>query len=118
MTEDWLEVGEVSESGGVTITAQIRDDVAVVTATVEIYAPGLTVPDTGEGETPELPVDRLVLRDEDGDGVYERMYTGFTERGIYRLVAYAWDNDGNLSLPQQTTVGECEVYLPVVMRSD
>jgi hypothetical protein len=113
---DWLQVGEVSESGVATITAQVRDDVAVMTVTVEIYPPGMTVPDTEEGEMPKLPVDRLVLRDDDGDGVYEVSYGGFTEEGLYRLVAYAWDNDENLSLPRRATAGEQKTYLPMMIR--
>jgi len=115
---DWLEVGEVRESGLATITAQVRDDVAVMAVTVEVYPPGLTVPETGEGETPVLPVERVVLQDGDHDGVYAGTHTGFTEEGVYRLVAYAWDNDGNLSLPRQTTTGERKVFLPLVMRND
>jgi hypothetical protein len=115
---DWLRVGEVSESGVATITAQVRDDVAVVTVTAEVYGPGLTVPETGEGETPVLPVERVVLQDGDHDGVYAGTHTGFTEEGVYRLVAYAWDNDGNLSLPREVTVGEQKVYLPLVVRGN
>ena len=104
--------------GGQVAQAQVRDDVAVVTATVEVYAPGLEVPETGEGEMPELPLERVVLEDDDGDGVYERTHTGFTEDGVYRLVAYAWDNDGILSLPREATVGEGQqVYLPLVIRN-
>jgi hypothetical protein len=48
--------------------------------------------------------------------VYEGVYEGFTEEGVYRLVAYAWDNDGNPSLPQQATVGERKVFLPLLLR--
>jgi len=114
---DRLDVGEINASGAATITAQIRDDVAIVTATVEIYAPGLTVSDTEEGEMPILLVDREGLRDDDGDGVYEGVYAGFTEAGLYRLMAYAQDNDGNLSLPRETTVGESRVYLPLMLKN-
>jgi hypothetical protein len=49
--------------------------------------------------------------------VYEGVYEGFTEEGVYRLVAYARDNDGNLSLPQQATVGGHSVFLPLLMRN-
>jgi len=113
---DWLKTGEVSESGVASITAQVRDDVAVLTVTVEVYPPGIEVPDTDEGETPVLPIDRVVLTDTESHGVYEGTYAGFTEEGIYRLVAYAWDNDGNLSLPCEKTVGERKVYLPLILR--
>jgi hypothetical protein len=115
---DWLEVRGISQNGEGTIRARVRDDVTVVTVTAEVYPPGFTVPDTGEGETPVLPVDRVDLQDRDGDGVYEEVYTDFTEEGVYRLVAYAWDNDGNLSLPRQATAGERKVFLPLVMRID
>ena len=74
---NWLQVGESTESGVVTITAQVQDDVAVVTATVKAYPPGMTVPYTGEGETPMLPVERVELRDDEREGVYEGFYTGF-----------------------------------------
>jgi len=115
---DWLRVGQVSESGAATVAAQVRDDVAVLTVTVEVYPPGLAVPGTGEGEMPVLPVDRLVLTDTDSSEVYETTYAGFTETGIYRLVAYARDDDGNLSLPRTVTVGEQKMCLPLVVRSD
>ena len=82
---------------------------------MEVYPPGMTVPDTGEGETPVLPVDRLTLRDDDGDDIYEAVYAGFTEVGVYRLVAYAWDNDDNLSLPRETRVGS-QLFLPLVLK--
>ena len=42
---DWVEISEINASGVATITAQIRDDVAVLTATVDVYPPGMTVPD-------------------------------------------------------------------------
>ena len=44
--------------------------------------------------------------------------SGFVEEGLYRLVGYAWDDDGNLSLPREATamVGEWWVYLPLVVR--
>jgi hypothetical protein len=115
---DWVRVAGVDSSGEGMLRAQVRDDVAVVQVTVEVYGPGFVVPDTGEGETPVLPVDRVELRDDDGDGVYEGAYAGFVEEGIYRLVGYAWDNDGNLSLPREATVmvGEWKVYLPLALR--
>jgi hypothetical protein len=37
------------------------------------------------------------------------------EEEDYRLVAYPWGNDGNLSLPRQATVGEQMVLLPVAL---
>jgi hypothetical protein len=108
----------VSGSGVATIRVEARDDVAVLAVSVEVYKPGFRVPDTKEGETPELPVDRVALRN-GGSGVYESRYTGFDEPGAYRLVAYASDNDGNMSLPLQamTYVGEQrKTYLPLVSR--
>jgi len=112
---DWVQVGPVSLTGQALVRVQARDDVAVVSVQAEVYRPGFAVPDTGEGETPVLPVERLTLYDGNGDGVYEGVYGGFTAQGTYRLVAYAWDNDGNLSLPRETMVGQ-RVYLPLVLR--
>jgi len=65
---------------------------------------------------PVLPVERVELQDDDGNDVYEGTYPGFTEEGIYWLLAYAWDDDGNLSLPRQAMVGGQRVYLPFVLR--
>jgi hypothetical protein len=117
---DWLAVGTISPTGEGAIRAQARDDVGVATVTAEIYPPDLTVPDTPEGETPVLPVERVLLHDADGDGVFQGVYAGFTQQGLYRLLAYACDEDGSISLPEGTAVlvGEHRTYLPLLLRGD
>ncbi|MDM8531619.1 hypothetical protein QUF63_10645 [Anaerolineales bacterium HSG25] len=96
------------------IQARIEDDVSVVTAYLEIYPPDLVIPETGEGETPQIELEQIPLLDADGDGIYEANYS-FTKSGQYRLVAYAEDNDGNLALPQAITQGEDKITLPVYL---
>jgi hypothetical protein len=53
---------------------------------------------------------------ESDDGIYEGEYTGFADEGTYRLVAYAWGNDANLSLPREAIAGGRKVYLPLVTK--
>ena len=110
-----LTVSEVQDASA-TLQVIALDDVAVVTATVEIFPPGFTIPEVPEGETPVLNIERVRLS-ATGNGTFEGTYTGFTEQGIYRLVAYVWDSDGNLSLPHLVVVGDVQVFLPLVLRN-
>ena len=42
--------------------------------------------------------------DPDEDGKYEGTYTAFTLHGTYRILIYAKESQGTISLPRQTTV--------------
>jgi hypothetical protein len=41
-----------------------------------------------------------------GNGRYEGIYPGFTSEGDYAVAVYAMDTDGNISLPQETTISQ------------
>ena len=66
---------------------------------------------------PNLALPAVVLFDSDGDGEYVGIYDGFVEDGVYRLLIYAEDGEGNLSQPGVLEVRtRWPVYLPLVMR--
>jgi hypothetical protein len=57
-----------------------------------------------------------VLQDQ-GGGWYGVTYTGFTERGMYRVVVYAENNDGLEAQPVAVEVRNGFLaYLPVLIR--
>jgi hypothetical protein len=52
-----------------------------------------------------------------GGDVFTLDYDGFTEEGVYQIVVYAMDDEGNVSVPRQVLVGEKKIYLPLVVRN-
>ncbi len=46
-----------------------------------------------------------------GGNRYEGAYNGFTERGIYQILAYAMDTEGNVSLPMESVVRQEDAYV-------
>ena len=111
---DWVTVGEVSESGVGTITAQIRDDGDIERVWARVFGPSFEPPESGDGSVPVIEVPEVKLEEVGGD-VYEGQYWGFTERGVYQVVVYAVDKEGHGGMPRWVSVGECEVYLPLVL---
>jgi hypothetical protein len=114
---DWITIGAVS-NGAAQIQAQVRDDFAVQDAHIEIYPPDFVEPaPTTDGTTPVLNVPTRTLTVAASD-VYQVNYSDFTQDGMYRVVVYAEDDDGQQALPQSATVclGCTQVYLPLVQR--
>jgi hypothetical protein len=100
-----------------TVRARVVDDLGVEFVWALVYPPSFEEPDPTDEETVVLALDSFVLLDGDGDGEYEGSYTGFTEVGVYRVVVYAKDGDGNLALPRAVTVRTgWQVYLPLILR--
>jgi uncharacterized repeat protein (TIGR01451 family) len=100
------------------IRAQVRDDTSIARVWVEVYSPSFVEPEPApDGTIPDLGVPEVPLTDSDGDGEYVGVYENFTEEGVYRLVAYAEDGEGNLSQPKVLEVlVRWRVYLPLVLR--
>jgi hypothetical protein len=48
--------------------------------------------------------------------VFTLDYNGFTEEGVYQVVVYAMDDEGNTAIPKSVLVGEKRVYLPLIMQ--
>ena len=69
--------------------------------------------------TLELGVPLVELEaDPEVEGMYRVSYPGgFTEEGGYRVVFYAQDRSGAHAQPKLVTVGEHEVYLPLVLKN-
>ncbi len=80
-----------------------------------IYPPSYVPPPPSSGLVREwLPT--IVLLDQGGNW-YGASYTGFTERGVYRVVIYAEDGEGLQARPVAMTVSTgSRVYLPLVKR--
>ena len=104
-------------NGRGTVRVGVMDDLGVDSVWALVYPPSFQEPAPTDGETPELVLDSFVLLDTDGDGEFVGSYSGFNETGVYRIVVYAKDADGNLALPQSVMVRTgWQVYLPLVLR--
>ena len=69
------------------------------------------------GKMPDLNLAEVDLSDSDQDGEYVGVCENFTEDGVYRLLIYAEDGEGNLSQPGVLEVRtRWPVYLPLVLR--
>ena len=84
---------------------------------VAVYSPSFQEPDYTSLEL-GVPLVRLVANDST-EGVYMEDYDGFTEVGQYRVVVYAQDEAGNQASPAvvMVSVGQREMYLPLIMKS-
>jgi hypothetical protein len=109
------------QSGLGLLAAKVRDDTSVARVWVIVYPPSFEEPEPSpEGTIPELNLPEVVLSDSDGDGEFVGIYEGFTEDGVYRLVVYAEDGEGNVSQPDVLEVnmgsGDASTYLPILLR--
>jgi len=114
----WLPAG-IQEGQGI-IRAQVRDDgnMRQVGVWVVVYPPSFEEPEpSADGTMPELGLPEVALSDSDEDGEYVGVYEGFVEEGVYRLVVYAEDGEGNLAQPEVLEVRTWwPVYLPLLIR--
>jgi hypothetical protein len=95
--------------------AQVRDDGSVARVWARVFAPSFAPPESTDGGIPviEVPEEDLTAA---GDDVYQAEYAGFTENGVYQVVVYAADDEGNAAMPRWVFAGETVVYLPLVLR--
>jgi len=99
------------------LTARVErgaEEIELVWAAV--YAPSFQEP---AFTTLELGVPLLRLEvDPEVEGMYRTNYAGgFTAEGTYRVVFYAQDRSGAHAQPSLVTVGEREVYLPLLLKN-
>jgi len=98
------------------ITATIYDEQPLDEVWAEIYAPSYRPPDD-PSSVQVINVPQVCLN-QSGANLYVGVYGGFTERGEYRVVIQARDDDGNYAIPKVTTVRTGYiVYLPVVLKN-
>jgi hypothetical protein len=97
------------------LRAAVRDDVGVARVWAVLYPPSFVEPPPGD-TTPELnlPIVELTAQ---GNGEYAATYTGFTERGAWRVVVYAEDGAGAQAAPQRGSIWVgSRLWLPVVVK--
>jgi hypothetical protein len=90
------------QDGRGAIQARVRDDGDLSQGDVWaiVYPPSFEEPEPSpDGTMPDLNLPMLDLSDTDGDGEFVGLYEGFNETGMYRVVVYAEDAEGNLSQP-------------------
>lgn len=101
----------------VRLQAKILDDSSVHKAWAILFPPSFTPPSPNpDGTTPtlNLPVYNLV---ETSLGFYETTINELVEKGSYRIVVYAEDDDGNQAIPQFTNICiTCSTYLPIIIQ--
>jgi hypothetical protein len=112
----------LNSDGDVSVLAQIRDDVRVTSAVVEVFAPNFAEPALiGDGAWPALGVMTATLKA--GVGASASSFaatlaaTRFPTPGCYRLLVQATDGSGYVAIPQAALVCVTHrVYLPVAMK--
>jgi hypothetical protein len=112
------EVQEVKpdDEGRAVLRAQVRDDVDVDRVWAVIYPPSYQAPSESE-ELVQEALPTTVLLDQ-GNDWYGARFDGFRERGTYRVVFFADDNQDANARPVSVNVmvGANTVYLPLVSR--
>jgi hypothetical protein len=108
---DWLEVSDVAE-GQATISAQVRDDGSVTRVWARVFAPSFEPPESTDGSVPIVEVPEVELYST-GDDAYQLEYSGFIEAGMYQVVLYALDDEGNAAMPKWVKAGESVVDTPL-----
>jgi hypothetical protein len=103
------------DQGRGVIQAEVRDNRQVRRVWAVIYPPSYQPPAPSE-RMPQEDLPTIVLLDRGGDW-YGATYTGFDEKGTYRVVVYAEDDDGLEARPLaiEVTTG-WPIYLPLVLR--
>jgi len=110
------EVQEITpdEEGRAVLRAQVRDDVDVNSVWAVIYPPTYKAPSESEELVQEV-LPTAVLLDQ-GNDWYGARFDGFREKGTYRVVFFADDNQNTNARPVSVTVnfGDNLIYLPLV----
>jgi hypothetical protein len=110
---------------GQTLAARVRDDLGVSSVRVEIFPPGYMPPaPSADSTTRVLNVPTATMASSPmSNTLFTINYNGFTQTGIYKLVIYAIDLEGNQALPFTTQLTVTSgvtldplVYLPLVRR--
>lgn len=104
----------VNEGTGV-IQAVVRDDENVKRVWAVVYAPSYTPPTDSEELVKEV-LPTLVLLPQ-GQNNFAATYTGFDEKGLYRIVIYAEDDEGLEARPLALEISTGgQLFLPAINR--
>jgi ligand-binding sensor domain-containing protein len=112
---DAVTVTLTSETSGL-IQAKVRDDYGVQSVWAIVIRPSFQEPPPGQPfEWPDLDLPTLELLE--SGGLYQRTYNSFGEVGLYRVLVYARDQDGNQAVPvaEQFRTGNT-LYLPLIAK--
>ncbi|MBV7334338.1 C13 family peptidase [Chloroflexi bacterium TSY] len=105
------------ESNRGVIEATVLDDVEVDDVWAVIYSPSYVSPNEGEEIAQETSILPTIVLQRKGNNRYAAEYPGFDERGIYRIVIYADDNEGLFARPVSIDVDTGRnIFLPLVRR--
>lgn len=107
--------GGVKQGAGV-IQAEVRDDKRVKRVWAVIYPPSYQPPVADSPEMVQEVLPTIVLQSL-GSGQYAASYTGFSEKGEYRVVVYAEDDEGLEARPADLQVRTgYGVFVPAIKR--
>lgn len=99
------------------IEATVLDDVNVDDVWAVIYSPNHVSPNDGEEMAQETGVLSTIVLQRKRNDRYAAEYPGFDERGVYRIVIYAEDEEGLLARPVSIDVdNRREFFLPLLRR--
>ncbi len=92
-----------------TVSANIWAENVIATSEIESVAAVIVPP--GSGTSSDSLTDlQMVMLSNTGNGRYEGTYSQFSRFGIHRIVIYATDKKGNISLPAETQVEQTEKF--------
>jgi sugar lactone lactonase YvrE len=92
-----------------TVSASVWAENVIATSEIESVA-AIIVPPGSSPSSDSLTELPMVMLSNTGNGRYEGTYSQFNRFGIYRIVIYATDKKGNISLPAETQVEQTEKF--------
>ena len=108
----------VVQNGRAEIQAEVRDDFEGARVWAVIYPPSYEAPNESEELVQENLQTTLLL--DQGNNMYGATYSGFDQKGTYRVVVYAEDQDGQPARPMTIEVEvnspSHQFYLPLMMK--
>jgi hypothetical protein len=113
-------VWNVAQDSG-NLSVKVRSQLAIRNTVLEITRPDASTA-SGDGQVVLADVDRIALvRSQSNAQDWVGAYPRFDQPGVYRIVAYAWDEIGQAAQPSAIEVvvkaGWQRKYLPVVLRA-
>ena len=105
------------EDGTVIISADVRDDSKVISVIALIYPPSYRAPTEGDSLVIEDPsmIQPVTLPDQLKDNQFAATFSGFVERGSYRIVFIATDNAGLKARPVVTFFANGQLlFMPTI----
>lgn len=96
---DWTDSGTAQANQDVSFFATLVDLEDIERVWAVVIPPGYTSPDVAEDlQAPVVDLPRFDLTDEDMDGTYTGVYSGFVYNDVYTITFYASNTEGSVTV--------------------